>query len=236
MSDIQLDSIQFGSKRIEFSIEYKSRKTLGIRVYPDCSVRVIAPVETCSEKLYSKIKSKASWILKQQQEFLAYHPTTPARKYLSGETHLYLGKQYRLKTGVEEAVGTVKLKAGRLMVSPTDPAQVKRILTDWYKRQSVYHFSAILQSVVPLFSKYHIQQPDVQILKMPTRWGSCTPNGKIILNPELVKASKSCIEYVIAHELCHLIYHNHTNAFYQLQESIMPDWKQRKEKLEATLT
>lgn len=71
---------------------------------------------------------------------------------------------------------------------------------------------------------------------MPTRWGSCTPKGKVILNPELIKAPKGIIEYVIIHELCHLIHHNHTKSLYDLQEKIMPDWKKWKERLETSLT
>ena len=70
---------------------------------------------------------------------------------------------------------------------------------------------------------------------MAKRWGSCTPNGKIILNPELIKAPKGSIEYVIIHELCHLIHHNHTKAFYNLQQRMMPDWKKWKERLEYSL-
>ena len=70
---------------------------------------------------------------------------------------------------------------------------------------------------------------------MPTRWGSCTPRGKIILNPELIKAPKGCIEYVIIHELCHLIYHDHTRKFIDLQTKEMPDWEKWKSKLENLL-
>jgi predicted metal-dependent hydrolase len=70
---------------------------------------------------------------------------------------------------------------------------------------------------------------------MPTRWGSCTPQGKIILNPELIKAPTPCIEYVIVHELCHLVYHAHSRKFMELQNREMPDWEKWKNKLEQLL-
>jgi predicted metal-dependent hydrolase len=70
---------------------------------------------------------------------------------------------------------------------------------------------------------------------MPTRWGSCTPKGKIILNPELIKAPKGCIEYVIIHELCHLVHHDHTQKFIDLQTKEMQDWEKWKNKLEKLL-
>ena len=70
---------------------------------------------------------------------------------------------------------------------------------------------------------------------MEKRWGSCTRNGKITLNPEMIKAPKACIEYVMVHELCHLVHHNHTRDFYDLQSRMFPDWQKWKDKLEKTL-
>lgn len=80
-----------------------------------------------------------------------------------------------------------------------------------------------------------IEPESIVFRDMPTRWGSCTPKGKIILNPELIKAPKGCIEYVIIHELCHLIYLDHTRKFIDLQTKEMPDWEKWKTKLENLL-
>ena len=227
-------SLPFGSKQIEFELSYQERKTLGIRVYPDCSVKVIAPLETPDEKLEQKLKIKAPWILKQQNDFLSFHPLTPPRRYVNGETHLYLGRQYRLK--IEKSLhNEVKLYRGRLFVWTKENSSAEKLLTDWYRDKAGQHFKETLQALLPLFKKYHIEEPALQILHMPTRWGSCTPNGKIILNPELIKAPKGSIEYVIIHELCHLVHHNHTKAFYDLQERMMPDWRKWKERLETSL-
>jgi hypothetical protein len=85
---------------------------------------------------------------------------------------------------------------------------------------------------LPKFIKYKISQPEVKIKRLKKKWGSCSKQGKITLNSELVKAPKGCIEYVINHELCHLVEHNHSSAFYELQEKTMPDWEKRKNKLE----
>ena len=73
------------------------------------------------------------------------------------------------------------------------------------------------------------------IKRMSKRWGSCTPKGRIVLNPEIIKTSSKCIEYVVIHELCHLIYPNHSNDFFRLQKKIMPEWEKWKMKLEKTL-
>ena len=236
MSDTHtIGSFSFGSKEINYELSYQDRKTLGIRVYPDCKVKVIAPHDTTNEKLQSKLKEKAPWIIRQQLDFLSYHPLTPPRQYVNGETHLYLGRQYKLR--IEEASqNEVKLLRGRLLVFKKNNAKAETLVTDWYRDKAHLHFKDTLQKILPLFSRYGITEPKLLIRQMPTRWGSCTPQGKVILNPELVKAPKGSIEYVIIHELCHLIHHNHTKAFYELQETIMPDWKKWKERLENILT
>jgi len=229
-----IQSFAFGSKEINYELSFQDRKTLGIRVYPNCKVKVIAPFDTPDEKLYSKLREKAPWIIKQQLDFLSYHPLTPPRKYVNGETHLYLGRQFKLR--IEKAAANeVKLFRGRLLVLKKENTSPKNLLTDWYREKAAIHFEDTLKKVLPLFMRYDISEPELQIRHMPTRWGSCTTKGKVILNPELIKAPKGSIEYVIIHELCHLIHHNHTKAFYELQESIMPDWKKWKERLENTL-
>lgn len=229
-----IDYLVFGSRVINYELYYQDRKTLGIRVYPDGRVKVIAPYDTTGEKLKSKLKEKAPWIIKKQQEFLSYHPLTPPRKYINGETHLYLGRQYRLR--IEPAqINEVKLYRGRLIIFKRENLNPEKLLMEWYREKAAVHFKNTLRSLMPLFKKYKIEQPTLKILNMPTRWGSCTPKGKVILNPELIKAPKGSIEYVIIHELCHLIHHNHTTAFYDLQEKIMPDWKKWKDRLETSL-
>ena len=89
--------------------------------------------------------------------------------------------------------------------------------------------------LIDKFKKYKVEPSSIVIRDMPTRWGSCTAKGKIILNPELIKAPKGCIEYVIIHELCHLIHHDHTQKFLDLQTKEMPYWEKWKIKLEKLL-
>lgn len=229
-----IQSLLFGSRKINYELSYQDRKTLGIRVYPDCRVKVIAPSNTPEEKLKAKLREKAPWIIRQQLEFLSYHPLTPPRRYISGETHLYLGRQYKLR--IENGRDNeVRLLRGQIVVTIKNGVPVKKLVSEWYREKASVHFQETLAKVIPLFSRYNINHPELQIRQMTTRWGSCTTNGKVILNPDLIKAPKGSIEYVIIHELCHLIHHNHTKSFYILQEAIMPDWKRWKERLEMTL-
>ena len=229
-----MDAIQFGSKKIDFRLEYSNRKSLGITVTPELSVLVKAPIDTSMEKVKEKLRKKAPWIIRQQSFFLSFHPKTPARKFIGGETHLYLGRQYRLQIHIGQDE-SVKLKGKFIEVTTREKSRTKDLLNDWYLQHAKTKFHAIAQPLIDKFKKHKVEPSSIVFRDMPTRWGSCTPKGKIILNPELIKAPKGCIEYVIIHELCHLIHHDHTQKFIDLQTKEMKDWEKWKMKLEKLL-
>ena len=224
-------SIQFGSKQIDFLIEYSARKSLGITVFPDMIVVAKAPVNTPIEKIKDKIKKKAPWILKQQSFFLSFQPKTPAKKFISGESHLYLGRLKIVMCNIE----SVKLKGKFIEVATSDKERAKLLLNGWYLKNATIKLHAIAQPLIDDFKKHKVKPSSIILREMPTRWGSCTPKGKITLNPELIKAPKGCIEYVIIHELCHLLHHDHTQKFLDLQTKKMKDWEKWKMKLEKIM-
>ncbi len=227
-------SIEFGSKQIDFALEYSDRKSLGITVTPDLYVMVKAPVDTSLEEVKNKLKRKAPWIIKQQSFFLSFHPKTPARKFVSGETHLYMGRQYRLKIIIDKDE-SIKLKGKFIEVKITDKTKAKQMVQKWYLQNAKAKLHVIADELISNFKKYKVEPSSIVLRDMATRWGSCTAKGKLILNPELIKAPRGCIEYVIIHELCHLIHHNHTGKFFDLQTKEMPDWVKWKMKLEKLL-
>ena len=229
--------IQYGTSQIDYTLEFAERKTLGIKVHPDKSVHVIAPTDTTSEVIKSKVKSKASWILKQQDFFLAFHPITPPRKFVAGETHLYLGKQYRLKLSQSDGE-TVKLQGGNIQVfakNIDDKESVNKLLKKWYKQKAEHHFTQLFEELVPITNSFHKGETSLKYRWMKMRWGSCDKNGVVHLNLELIKAPKKCIEYVIVHELCHLVHLDHSTAFYELLQKVYPDWRKTKDKLEKLM-
>ena len=229
--------IQFGSRKIDFTLAYLSRKSLGIKVHPDTTVEVLAPAGAKEKDILLKLRTKAPWIIKQIDHFNSYRPFTPTRKYVNGETHLYLGRQYRLKI-VQDVTHTIKAYRGQLWVHTTNikKESVEKQLQQWYRDRAELIFTEMLDEVLPKFRRYKIVKPSITIRTMSKRWGSCTPSGKIILNTELIKAPKGSIEYVIIHELCHLVHYNHTKPFFDLQNKILSDWKKWKDKLEYSLS
>lgn len=232
--EIIFDSITFGSKLINYQIKFADRKSLGITVTPEMEVLVKAPTDSSVEKIKDKIRKKAPWIIKQQSFFLSFQPKTPQRKYISGETHLYLGRQYRLQISIDNEE-SVKLKGKFIEVTASDKSRAKDLLNDWYLQHARTKLHEIAAPLIDEFKKHKVEPSSIVLRDMPTRWGSCTPKGKIILNPELIKAPKGCIEYVIIHELCHLIHHDHTQKFIDLQTKEMKDWGKWKMKLEKLL-
>lgn len=231
-------SIQYGSKKIDFHLIFSDRKSLGVKVNPDLSVQVTAPENASLDTVEEKVKNKASWIIKQQNYFQKFHPMTPPKKYISGETHLYLGRQYRLKIH-RSLRQEVKLKEGFINIyikSHSEGELINNILDEWYKERARIIFTEIFDKLTIELKKRKISPDTFIIRNMKKRWGSCTPGKKIIVNPELIKAPMRCIEYVFVHEMCHLKYYNHSESFYKLQSSIMSDWKFWKNKLEIIMS
>ncbi len=228
-------NIKVGTKTIGYSIEYRERKTLGIKVMPDSTVIVIAPINAKQSEIHKKVNDKARWILKQQSFFDSFQPGTPPRQFISGETHLYLGRQYKLRI-VEGALNTVKLHRGQLIVSSTNTKQVQQILNEWYRERAKFVINDLFSQLLlnhKAFSKY---TPTLRVQKMNNRWGSCTIAGKIIINSDLIKAPKVCIEYILLHELCHLSYPNHNKRFYSYLSTFMSDWPAVKNRLEKIMS
>ncbi|MCG2420091.1 M48 family metallopeptidase [Aequorivita sp. F47161] len=231
-----MESVEYGSKTINFKITRTTRKTLAIEVHPDSSVQLIAPKDSTLKELKGRVVHRGKWIVKQQAYFETFLPATPIREYVSGETHYYLGKRYLLK--VEQGVkNTVKLTGGKIVVTLISPSQdkVKKMLASWYYRLAKRKFEQLMELTVQKFKQEKIEASSFEIKRMKKRWGSCTPEGKIILNPELIKANTKCIEYVITHELCHLLIPAHNKEFYKLLAEKMPRWERWKERLERLM-
>ena len=221
---------------IPFNVEFVERKHLAITVHPDLKLDVSAPREAALDRVLAKVNKRAKWIVRQWRFFDQYRPSQPERRFVSGETHVYLGRQYRLKVRVGSPE-KVKLIGRFLHVWATDREDrecVRTLVEQWYRRHAERVFANRLhESLAATRSLRLMATPKVVIRKMSKRWGSCTRAGQISLNLDLVKAPVQCIDYVIVHELCHLKIHSHAQEFYRLLARCMPDWQARKKRLES---
>jgi predicted metal-dependent hydrolase len=227
--------IVFGNTKIEFDLFYIERKHLRISVTPDLGVFVITPYNRTLEEILKKVHKRCAWIIKQQKYFKQFNPIKQPLEYFSGETHLYLGRQYRLKVN-QSNEKLVKLKGKYFEIfapSRNDIALIKDIMMQWYRNHAYQKYTDIIENLLLRLRKYGIKKPEMTVRKMKSRWGSCqSDKTRISLNIELIKAPKHCIEYVILHELVHLKIPNHNKDFYNFLGLIMPDWEYREKRLE----
>jgi predicted metal-dependent hydrolase len=228
---MKISCVTYGSRLIDYRVEYSDRKTLGITVTPDMEVIVRAPEHSTDDRIGKQVLKKALWILRQLSYFLSFRPIIPPRRYVSGETHPYLGRQYRLRV-IPGRTEDVRLHGKFIEVHTPDKENVKHLLDEWYLDHARIRFHVIARPLIERFRKYDVSPAKMEIREMTTCWGSCTPKGRIILNPLLIKKPRPCIEYVIMHELCHLVHHSHNAKFLALQSKEMPDWEKWKERLE----
>jgi predicted metal-dependent hydrolase len=240
--------VDYGTQVIEYRLERRERATLEITVEPDGLVRVTAPSNAALEDIAARVRRRARWILAQQASFSRFRPHTPPRIYVPGETHLYLGRQYRIRVVPSESgkgaptasrAPSVKMVRGFLEVRCVDfydTGTIEKQIKEWYRERAKIQLPSRLELNRRRFPNPHDVQPtSLRLQRMPTRWGSTSPAGCLVLNPDLIRAPMDCIDYVVTHELCHLLVQNHGKQFFELQRLVMPDWERRKQRLEKVM-
>lgn len=223
-------TFQYGTQSIVYKLIKTKRKTLGITVYPDKKIVVRAPKEKSEKDINDKIRKKAGWITKQLVHFDSLPAPLKPKLFVSGETHKYLGRQYRLKI-IKSRDKKVSMRGGYIHISlpdTNDKKQIEILLNNWYKEHAIKRFEIYLNECFLVMKKYNVLCPKFYIRKMKTRWGSCSSLGRITLNLDLIKHSSLSIKYVIMHELCHLKYHSHNKDFYEFLTKVMSDWEKQR--------
>lgn len=232
---MQMPSFRYGDKTYVYSVRFLStrKKTVSIHVHPDASVEVKAPTATPAQKIVEVMTRRARWVVRHVEQMREHQAFILPREYISGETHFYLGRRYVLKV-IQSDVDQVKLIRGRFVVECKKISKpiVKQLLEGWYKEHAQQVFERRLK-VIASNIVWLDKTPPVTIRLMKKQWGSCSPKGRISLNWHLVKAPVECIDYVIAHELCHLREHNHSKKFYALMDNHYPGWRDVKSRLDS---
>lgn len=228
-----------GNERVQipFALKRTGRRTLSISVLPDGAIEVVAPKNAPLELVRSKILKRRAWIRKQQIEFIKHPPALPAaKKFESGDTLRYLGRQYLLKLLRDRNAERVsyKIEGNRFVVrvqAPSDTRNVRKRINDWYLRQSRIVFDRIVAECAVKLAPLGIRVPEFALRRMGKRLGSCAPSGRLLLDPRLVEVSTGLIEFVVVHELCHQKEMNHGPAFFRLMDRALPDWRARERRL-----
>ncbi len=223
----------FGSFVYEYALVREQRKTLSLTVMPDLQLVVKCPHKASDERIDGFLRRKWLWLEKQLSFFKKYQHKKYVREYVSGESYLYLGKQYKLMMH-RSSLDKVILSRGILQIytthSVTDSMHTKKLINAWYTEKTMDFFTGRFAETLKRFD-YNFESKLI-IREMPKRWGSFVGNKRIVLNPRLIYTARECIDYVITHELCHLQYKDHNKKFFLFLDKKYPGWKRVKEKLE----
>lgn len=229
--------IGWGDRRTVADLRRTDRRVLRIEIQPSGGVVVFAPTGEPVDSIHDRLRRKGAWIFRELDRIAARPVTTPERRLVSGETHLLLGRQYRLS--IEESHDAhVRIEGSRLNILARrvdDQAHCRRLLAAFYSLTARTVFRERLDAVIPPFARKGMRKPVLVVRRMTKRWGSYTPNGRIVLNIDLVRASPMLIDYVICHELAHAFHPNHGKEWQSLLDAVMPDWQIRKARLEEFL-
>ena len=237
MEELEMRAFVYGQRQIDYGLCYAERKMMEIAVHPNGAVVVKAPLDADMELIELKLRKRARWVLRQLLYFDQFNPKTPPRSFVSGESHLYLGRQYRLRVLLGDANG-VRLTGGYFCVSCTgepSSARARVLMQRWYDEKAKAQFAESLARCWPRFEAMGFDIPRLSIRRMRTRWGSLSPRGTMTLNRGLIRAPKECLDYVVIHELCHLVFPTHCAGFYKLLDRMSPEWQRVKHKLELCM-
>jgi len=197
-------------------------------------LQVIAPKRMSRRAIHKTLQQRAHHVARFLIKARARQQDLPEYFYSNGEKHLFMGRRYPLEILQRQGKrGKVSLADDRIlvMVPETTQDKVRGMLENWYRQRAQQHFAERLTVYSRAAPWTEGEPPPMRLRRMKRTWGSCSSKGVITLNPHLVKAPVECIDYVIAHEICHLREHNHGKAFYVLQEQLYPGWREAKTRL-----
>ena len=220
---------QYDNKKLEFEVRYGKRRTLVIQMEPMEKILVLSPIGLSEDYIMEKVRSKGGWILKKLAQFKEIGWLPLKKQFITGESFLHLGKNYKLQVLLTRDIIRPKVELAKdniFIFSPLKEPEILRVaLQKWYKKEA----KKIILQKVEYFKKIIMAEPaEIKIKEQKRRWGSCSSRGNIYFNWRIIMAPDQVIDYIVVHEIAHLIHRNHSPIFYRLIESIMPDYKTRK--------
>lgn len=221
---------------VEIEVIKKNIKNMHLSVLsPNGSVRITAPINMKDEIIKQFAVKKIGWIKRQIEKF-KHQPRQSERKYVSGESHYLWGRKYLLEIRYAAKANNVEIKANRMVLTVrknSTQQQREKVLNEWYRTE-------IKAKLPGLFNKWEnvigVKANAIGVKNMRTRWGTCnTRDKRIWINLQLAKKPVACLEYIVVHELVHLLERNHTPVFYGYMDKFLPDWRLTKDELNSLI-
>lgn len=229
-------AMQYGDKILEFEVVRSRRRTLAIAVESSASVIVRAPMTLPSQKILEIVEQKADWINNKLAFWQKAQDEKREREIARGKSLLYLGKYYSLQLEVVPGLkkDSIRLEAEKIVVQTGEGKQesIAKALNKWYREKAR---ELIVQRVLYYGSFFDSKPLAVHIKEQKKRWGSCTYDNKLLFNWRCIMARSEALDYVVVHELSHMVHKNHSPAFWQLVETILPGYRQEKKWLKENV-
>ena len=212
---------------IDYKVIYSRRRSISISISPHNGVIVRAPKSVSPENIDKFVNEKSAWIKKHLNNYSGSVRINYGKKYTDGEYHFFMGKEHVLRlTGSPRAFVRKYddiIEVG--LPDASDTRKVKTLLDKFYREQALQYFKFLLENILRKYESYRFEPSSMVVRASKSRWGSCSPKGRISISSELIKLDERFYEYIIVHELCHLKHPNHGMGFYNLLEELLPDYK-----------
>lgn len=215
---------------IEFEVEYRNRKTFEIRIEPPDIIKVKAPMVATEEEISQVVMSKAKWITQKLFEFKDREYRPRKKEYVDGESFMYLGRNYSLKILLNPQAKSIKAKLyqGKFYIDTytKDQEKLRKAMEIWYRQKTL---EKAMDGINYYQSYFNVKPNSVKVKEQKKRWASCTFNRDLLFNWRCAMAPVDVINYIVVHEMCHMVHFNHSKDFWKLVEKIMSDYKAQKE-------
>ena len=213
-------------KNITFNIKKSKRKTLSIYIERDSTVTVIAPENSTDKEIEEVIKKKEYQIYKSLAEWELTNSTKIEREFVNGQSFLYLGRNYRLEIVKEEQKKPLILKNGYFLLRKKDESKAKKLFIEFYKKKGL---QKIVERVERYQKRINVNPKQIRIMELKNRWASCSEKGNLNFHWKCIMAPLDVLNYIVVHELAHLVYKNHTKAFWNEIDKMIPDYQKHME-------
>jgi predicted metal-dependent hydrolase len=225
-------SYEYGTQTIEFDVVFRNRKTMAIQIEAPDKVTVISPKGVKEDEILRVVKGKSKWITQKLFQIREMEYLKRSREYVNGESFIYMGRNYSLQivVDVSHIIPEAKLFRGKFYVytDSNDPFIIRRALEQWYKEKAKQKIGERIH----YYQKYFDLAPNkVMIKEQQKRWGSCSSQRNLYFNWKCIMAPSPVLDYLVVHEMCHMVHMNHSAEFWNLVRSILPDYEERRKLL-----
>lgn len=227
-------TVEYEGNIIEYSIEKRKRKTIGIKVDVDGNVKVISPQNVSDKYISDLVVRKGSWIINTRKKMLENLDKKVVRKIKEGSTFLYLGKEYPLNLIYDKTLKKTLVSLDQeknifiIKTNTQDEEKIKKELEKWYRARTM---EIVLEKISLHAHEFKDKVTEVKVKEQKRRWASCTYKNSILFNWRCCMAPEDVVEYIVVHEMCHFDYRNHSKDFWSRVKEIMPDYKEKHEYL-----